>query len=623
MSKRDMKNIKQTAAKLEQYGRNGDTMLAHITPEEAQLLKSVGGSGTINPKTGLPEYFIGKAISAIAGPVLNIAGGLLGGGKAADAAKGQAEALRAAGDRASAMAQFKPMGMTTAFGTSAFTPEGQGSFTLSPELRSLQQSLFGQLGAYNPSQIGQMAQPLTGGAQSLFNLGGRLLPTDTSRMSSQQAQDLANQYRFAQQGLMPTGFESGNTAEAQAAQQRYQQFADALSPTSYATSATPEAMAAAEQYRQISSGLLPTSFQTGASPEAMAYANQLNQLSGQITPTSYDPTAAAQQYYQQQQELMQPGRAAEEARLATANYGRGTGGLGVQTGTGTAPSNPLAQALFNARAQQDRTLAAQSTDIARQRLADDIGLGTRLGAAGLSTQQQSEATNRANMLQNIGVGTDLTRQALSTQQQSEATQRANLLQNMGLAGDFTGAALRTQQQDAATQRANLLQNLGLSLEFGTQGLRSEEAGTQLARERFAEDLRLGTGLFGTGGDLLGQVPRLTTAGYGPTEAQLGLLRTTETMGQDPFRLSQELAGRYAQAGANAGNLFMQPQAAAANAYAQYQGYSPIGSALSSIGSTFGSGGFGGSAQGSVGSWFDNLITRQSNQANPGFVGPSF
>jgi hypothetical protein len=139
----------------------------------------------------------------------------------------------------------------------------------------------------------------------------------------------------------------------------------------------------------------------------------------------------------------------------------------------------------------------------------------------------------------------------------------------------------------------MLQSLGLSLDFGTQGLRSEEAGTQLARERFAEDLRLGSGLFGTGGDLLGQVPRLTTAGYAPTEAQLGLLRTTETMGQDPFRLSQELAGRYAGAGAQAGQLFMQPQAAAANAYAQYQGYSPLGSALSGLGSSVSGGGFSG------------------------------
>jgi len=37
---------------LAQYGRGGVTMLAHINPEEAALLKRLGGSGTINPKTG-------------------------------------------------------------------------------------------------------------------------------------------------------------------------------------------------------------------------------------------------------------------------------------------------------------------------------------------------------------------------------------------------------------------------------------------------------------------------------------------------------------------------------------------------------------------------------------------
>ena len=44
-------------ADLAQYGRYGDTMLAHITPEEAALLKARGGSGTINPVTGLPEFW--------------------------------------------------------------------------------------------------------------------------------------------------------------------------------------------------------------------------------------------------------------------------------------------------------------------------------------------------------------------------------------------------------------------------------------------------------------------------------------------------------------------------------------------------------------------------------------
>lgn len=44
------------AEMLRQMGRGRDTVLAHITPEEAQMLMDMGGSGTINPNTGLPEF---------------------------------------------------------------------------------------------------------------------------------------------------------------------------------------------------------------------------------------------------------------------------------------------------------------------------------------------------------------------------------------------------------------------------------------------------------------------------------------------------------------------------------------------------------------------------------------
>ena len=37
-------------------GRGDDTELAHITKEESNILKMLGGSGTTNPWTGLPEY---------------------------------------------------------------------------------------------------------------------------------------------------------------------------------------------------------------------------------------------------------------------------------------------------------------------------------------------------------------------------------------------------------------------------------------------------------------------------------------------------------------------------------------------------------------------------------------
>lgn len=53
------------ASSLGYMGRYGDTMLAHITPSEARMLRRSGGSGTINPMTGLPEFFIKKLGKAI------------------------------------------------------------------------------------------------------------------------------------------------------------------------------------------------------------------------------------------------------------------------------------------------------------------------------------------------------------------------------------------------------------------------------------------------------------------------------------------------------------------------------------------------------------------------------
>ena len=38
------------------YGTEGDTELAHVNTFEARLLKSIGGSGTINEITGLRQF---------------------------------------------------------------------------------------------------------------------------------------------------------------------------------------------------------------------------------------------------------------------------------------------------------------------------------------------------------------------------------------------------------------------------------------------------------------------------------------------------------------------------------------------------------------------------------------
>lgn len=46
---------------LQTAGRYGDTMVAHMTPQQHEMLSRMGGGSTINPKTGLPEHFLSAA----------------------------------------------------------------------------------------------------------------------------------------------------------------------------------------------------------------------------------------------------------------------------------------------------------------------------------------------------------------------------------------------------------------------------------------------------------------------------------------------------------------------------------------------------------------------------------
>jgi len=84
--------LHEAAQKVKNAGRNDDTMLAHITPEEAMLLKSRGGEGSINPETGLPEYgffsSIGSFFKSAAPIVLPILGNMVGGPLGAAAGAG-------------------------------------------------------------------------------------------------------------------------------------------------------------------------------------------------------------------------------------------------------------------------------------------------------------------------------------------------------------------------------------------------------------------------------------------------------------------------------------------------------------------------------------------------------
>lgn len=61
--------LAQAAEHLRRQGRGGDTMLAHINPREAAMLRRAGGSGGINPQTGLPEFLSFKSLFKAVAPI--------------------------------------------------------------------------------------------------------------------------------------------------------------------------------------------------------------------------------------------------------------------------------------------------------------------------------------------------------------------------------------------------------------------------------------------------------------------------------------------------------------------------------------------------------------------------
>jgi len=83
-------------AQLASQGRFGDNMLARINPQQANMLRARGGAGTINPRTGLREYFnLWKTLAPIVGAV---AGAFLPFGSVIGPAVGSFAASKLAGN---------------------------------------------------------------------------------------------------------------------------------------------------------------------------------------------------------------------------------------------------------------------------------------------------------------------------------------------------------------------------------------------------------------------------------------------------------------------------------------------------------------------------------------------
>ena len=73
--------IAEAARTLARQGRGQDSMLAHITPREAGILRAHGGMGTMNPSTGLQEFgffdFVGDFFKGVGDAIGNVVKGVV------------------------------------------------------------------------------------------------------------------------------------------------------------------------------------------------------------------------------------------------------------------------------------------------------------------------------------------------------------------------------------------------------------------------------------------------------------------------------------------------------------------------------------------------------------------
>jgi hypothetical protein len=378
---------------------------------------------------------MGKAISGIVGGVANI----FTGSDSTAAAGQQASAAQAQAARdAAAAAAFRPVGMTTRFGTSQFTREtdprtgmpyiSAAGYTPATELSVLQNQLFGGFGGgfdYSQQQAQQLGA-LAPAAQQLFGLGGQILPTSYQTAPSAEAQLLASQYQQAQQGLMPTSFQ---------------------------TSASPEAQALAQQFQRTGAGYLAQS-----------------------------PEEARAEYVRTQQAALAPGQEQQLAGIRNQLFQTGRGGLatGGTSAGGMQQTNPELAAYYNSLAQQNLSIGAGAEQAAQQR--QSLGLGM-LGQ-GYQTTASAQELARQNMLQNLGLSLGFGQQAYQTTASAQDIARSRAAADIGLgAGLFgTGAGLLgTQATGMAGAFAPLQTQLGLSGQVEQMAQMPLQLGIQLGQ----------------------------------------------------------------------------------------------------------------------------------------------
>ena len=345
-----------------------------LTPTATGALTSAA-TGALTPAvTSTLSPLVKAAIPAVTGAVTSALtptnlGNLLTSGLTTGAGLLQQQTSREAAQRAQAMidaetaaaktaAQFRPVGMTTRFGTSQFQVDpttGQltsAGYTLSPEAKAAQDrfvALAGQ-GLTQAEQAQAQFAPLQTGAQSLFSLGNQYLaqsPQEVAQnyLNQQMALlqpgrelELANlQNKLQQQGRAGLSVAQGGTYGATTPELQALYNARAMQEAQLAA----QAQQAGQQQVQFGAGLLGTGAQTlgnyyaGQTAAYQPYTTALGQVQALET--------AAQQPFTMGANL---GQAAAQAGANVGKLGLVGAGQSVELATSqAATNNPYASIL--------------------------------------------------------------------------------------------------------------------------------------------------------------------------------------------------------------------------------------------------------------------------------------
>jgi len=146
------------------------------------------------------------------------------------------------------------------------------------------------------------------------------------------------------------------------------------------------------------------------------------------------PEAAAQQWMQSQQALLQPGREQAQAGLTQNLFNTGRGGVAVSQGGMMGAANPEQQALLNAQMMQDMKLAAQAQEQGRAQTQFGAGLfgtGLDIGTAGYNPLKTQ--FDIAKAMEASGAGTLETGAALGGRSASAGAAMSQPLYSGGIA----------------------------------------------------------------------------------------------------------------------------------------------------------------------------------------------